>query len=86
MGDMKEGFKFLTEMKKKRHQEWYQKNCEIIKNSGLDFVQKDTVILFRDTNCRIDFYPHTGRWKFEGKMYQGGADKFLKWYKEREEL
>lgn len=85
MGDMKEGFKFLTEMKKKRHQEWYQKNCEIIKNSGLDYVQKDTVILFREGEIRFDFYPHTGRWKFESKMYQGGAEKFLKFYKERKE-
>lgn len=84
MGDMKEVFDMMRNEKKERHNEWYEKNMKLLNESGLSFIKKDTVCLFREKdNLKIDFYPHTGRWKHGNKMYRGGAGSFIKWYLKR---
>jgi hypothetical protein len=48
---------------------------------GMSFVFKRTVCLFREEGKpKVDFYPHTGRWKVKHRMYKGGAASFISWY------
>lgn len=77
--EMAEDFRILKEEKKKRHNEWYEKNSKIIKSYFIpkEYVEHDTVFLIRIDDFEADFYPHTGRWKYKNKMYRGGADKFI---------
>ena len=45
---------------------------------------KETVFLLRESGRpKVDFYPHTGRWKVGNKMHRGGAMAFHKWYQGR---
>jgi len=79
MGDMRELFDDLKQAKQERHQKWFDKNMAII--LGMTFIFKDTVCLFRETGKpKVDFYPHTGRWKVKNKMYNGGGQSFKNWY------
>ncbi len=85
MGDMKEEFQALNQLKKERHEGWYTKNVEIIKQSGIPFKwTSDTCMIFRNIHKpKADFYPHTGRWRSQNKTYSGGAKAFIVWYKKQ---
>lgn len=80
MGDVGEDYKALNEMKKGRHQKWFDDNMKLIIGSAIPHEFKGTVCLFRQSSLSVDFYPHTGRWKYRNKMFRGGAKAFLKWY------
>jgi len=79
MGDMRDDFLALTQARKERHAAWFEKNKEEIIKSSLTFVDKGTVLLFRN-NIKADFYPHTGRWRSNNKTYSGGAKTFINWF------
>lgn len=87
MGDMGDDLRFMKELKKERHSKWYEQNMDVLNSSKIEFVHKDTVCLFRESDRpKIDFYPHTGRWRTVGKnakTFRGGAKSFLKWYSEQ---
>ena len=84
MGDMGDIFKTMNKAKKERHSKWYDQNVKIIDNSefGYEWAGNGTAMLFRYC-VQADFYPHTGRWKYKGKMHSGGAEHFLRWYRNR---
>lgn len=47
-----------------------------------------TCMLIRERGeIKVDFYPHTGKWKFTinhaQKIYTGHAGLFIRWYDER---
>jgi hypothetical protein len=82
MGDMKEVFQDMQKAKKERHNDWHLKNLATL--SDMEFILKGTVCLFREKDKpKVDFYPHTGRWKAGNKMYKGGGVSFLNWYKKQ---
>ena len=77
-----------TERKKRlqeQHAEWKIANTKIIDQSGLPYTATDETMLFRNPGfAKADFYPSTGRWKAlkeDNRIYDGGAEKFLKWYR-----
>ena len=76
---MKEAFQAMQKMKKERHEEWYKCNMEELEKSKIPFKwASDTCILIREKQYpKIDFYPHTGRWRCKNKTYSGGAIKLL---------
>ena len=79
MGDMAESFKAINERRKERHANMFTKNVQIIDQSGMKYEWSSndkTCMLFRD-GIKIDFYPHTGRWKYNNKMHKGGAGKMI---------
>ncbi len=81
MSDIGYAYKRIKKNKQDRHLTWYVKNIEIIAESEFKFKWGgDTAMLFRYCES-VDFYPHTGRWKYKGKMYSGGAEHFLRWYR-----
>lgn len=51
-------------------------------------LDEPTCMLIRENNCvKVDFYPHTGRWKYTDKkgfqhVLSGGAALFVYWYRE----
>jgi hypothetical protein len=66
-----------------RHARAKAQNLTTIRASGLLFVERDEVILFRNhLEPKVDFYPSTGRWRIPGekRTYGGGAGAFLNWY------
>lgn len=86
MSGMGEIYRDMTANKKERHKEWKTINTDIIESSGLKFESTNNgeTILFREhEQIKVDFYPSTGRWKFHGKMFRGGARQFLNWYKKQ---
>lgn len=59
-----------------------------IEGSGFACMPKNNgeTIAFRSPDKpQVDFYPSTGRWRVVGgyNTMAGGADKFLKWYKDK---
>jgi len=75
----KEWYDDLKDQKKERHQTWYDLNTKILENCKYNFIwSNDTCILFREEGPKVDFYPHTGRWRYKNKTYSGGATRFLK--------
>lgn len=88
MGDMGDLFRDLREDKKQRHEEAYEKNMQVLAESGIECQVRPTTVLFRSASKpRVDFYPHTGRWKVlpttkngKARMMRGGAKAFLVWY------
>ncbi len=84
MGDMDDTFRMMRDEKKKRHAVNYEKNMTTLINCDLAFDLKDAVVLFREVGKpKIDFYPHSGKWKSGNKIYNGGAQSFLNWYKKQ---
>ena len=82
MSDLAEDFKAMTRLKKERHLKWWLRNVKIIKQANIHYTwssQNQTCMLFRE-KVNVDFYPHTGRWKYKNKMYNGGAERFINWY------
>ncbi len=85
MGDAIETLKAMDEInreeRRERHAQWYRENMEILRASGLRFEERATAMLFREPGKpRVDFYPHTGRWRAHGWTFKGGAKAFLAWY------
>ncbi len=78
MGDLADDCRALTEARKERHAEWHSKNRAVINDSGIVFIDKHEALLFRE-KIKVDFYPSTGRWRYNNKTYSGGAIKFLTW-------
>lgn len=82
MGDVGDDYRAMTKDKKDRHSAWCEHNIEIlsVRMAGR-YIQHETVCLFREQGKpKVDFYPHTGRWKSGTKMYRGGANAFCAWY------
>ncbi len=80
----------MTEYKQQK----YDENIEIMNLIGSNYLWADpdvkTCILIREPGCiKVDFYPHTGKWKHTKGRRQiimtGGADAFIKWYNENKE-
>ena len=86
MGELREVFNELKELKKERHSKWKGMNLDVIEDSGVEYKKaSDECYCFRSNNCKADFYPSTGRWRDlkTGKTLSGGAVSFLNWYKKR---
>ena len=89
MNEVSEMWKAHNEARKQQHEEWYIKNLNSLKKSGLRYTHKDTVCLFRiQGKPLVDFYPHTGRWRIVGKdspkkVFTGGADAFINWFRKQ---
>lgn len=73
--------------KQARHADWYAENMAALRASGVRFEERPTSVLFREPGKpRVDFYPHTGRWRVVGapngptRPLSGGAKRFLEWY------
>lgn len=81
----------IRERTQDRHNEWYKSNVAILRNAiqEFPFTDKDTTLLFRiEEYPKVDFYPHTGRWKViekgkKPKMKTGGANAFLVWMRKQ---
>lgn len=88
MGDMKEIFQSMKEHNKKRKKVNYDKNMDILFDSGFAFVDNGFSILFRNEGFPVcDFYPTTNKWKYgDNKIKRGDAKRFLEWYKNNKEL
>ena len=56
-------------------------NCDILDNSGIDFIVTPRGFYIPKDNPRCIFYPSTGRWIItrSGRAESGGADKFINW-------
>lgn len=89
--DTVEAFGAMRELRQARHAEWFEKNMAALRAAGLlarDRVElRSTAILFREFGRpRVDFYPHTGRWRIVGapggsqRPMRGGAEAFIRWY------
>lgn len=75
-----------------RRQLMYDNNIEVIERFGPRYTwssdDKSCMLIREYEELKIDFYPHTGKWKEAGKgrkdqiMY-GGVGTFIKWYDER---
>lgn len=86
MIDTIDDFKCMKERKKALHSSNKVGNIKTILASGIPFVETNSAetILFRQKGKpKVDFYPSTGRWRHAGKTHNGGADAFIKWYKEQ---
>jgi hypothetical protein len=85
MGDVGDDFRAFKEHKKSVRQSRFEKNMKFFEEhmkGRYEYKVGASVILLRETGKpKIDFYPHTGRWKCRGKMF-GGID-FLSWYEKK---
>ena len=86
--DDEEWYDIMRRERKERHENWYAQNMALLRESGLPFEERETACLFRiEGRPRVDFYPHTGRWRVVGqpnsKARSGGARAFLRWYEEQ---
>jgi hypothetical protein len=99
VGDVGDAFEGWSEDRSARHAEWYAENMAALRASGLRFEERPTSVLFREPGKpRVDFYPHTGRWRVvgerpdpkarrrgaDGRTLRGGAKAFLGWYAKQE--
>ncbi|HEY4611373.1 MAG TPA: hypothetical protein VII11_00140 [Bacteroidota bacterium] len=86
MTELADDFRFMTELKKARHQQWQKENRRLIDETKIAYEDKGEALLFREQGKpKIDFYPSTGRWKVFGRkgnytMMRGGAKAFIVWY------
>lgn len=86
MGDVGDDMRALRAYRKENHEKWYSENMRVLSESGLSMMVHETAVLFREPGKpKIDFYPHTGRWKAGNKMMRGGAKAFLAWYHRQRE-
>ena len=86
MGDMGDIFRAYTQAKKERHAKNKVRNLQILRSSGLKFVERPEACLFRDANKpKVDFFPSTGRWYVPtlNRTFNGGAEAFIGWYKKQ---
>jgi hypothetical protein len=81
----------LGDLKKERHQEWWDDNVNEIEASGVPhtFTNNGESVLFREKGKpKVDFFPSTGRWRIVGKNARtmgGGAKRFIEWYSQQTE-
>jgi hypothetical protein len=79
----------MKELKKERHQEWWNDNVNVIKASGIPhtFTNNGESILFREKGKpKVDFFPSTGRWRVvsgNARTMGGHAAKFIEWYNQQ---
>ena len=75
-----------------RRQKIYENNIEVIELLGPRYTwssdEKSCMLIRENEKLKIDFYPHTGKWKKakEGRKDQimyGGAGSFIKWYNDQ---
>jgi hypothetical protein len=60
-----------------------KENMDILLQSNVKFSKANggETILFREKDKPlVDFYPSRGKWRAQGRMFEGGAAEFLKWY------
>jgi hypothetical protein len=70
--------------KQAQHAAWNAENTSAIMASGIPHTitnRGETILIREEGRPKVDFYPSTGRWKGDGKIYSGGAQKFIFWYK-----
>ena len=80
MNEITEMYKEIKKDKQDRNANWKIQNTKILDESGIEYRKaSDECYLFRGS-LKVDFYPSTGRWKYNGKMFSGGARKFIVWY------
>lgn len=72
-------FRAMKQDKQRRHAEMFERNKRILVESGLQFIDRGQALLFRGLARNADFYLSTGRWKYNNRMYRGGAEAFLQW-------
>jgi hypothetical protein len=85
MGDQADYGAAMRADRQDRHARWRDENLAVLRASGMKFKERPTSVLFREQGKpRVDFYPHTGRWRVVGvwdsRTYSGGARAFLAWY------
>lgn len=86
MGDQADFGAAMRADRQERHAQWYAENMAVLRSSTVPFEERPTSVLFRQKGKpKVDFFPHTGRWRVvgEGKQRQplrGGARAFLAWY------
>jgi len=93
MGDMRDLFKAHREHKQERHQLKYSENTERVfdhfgpEGMHWQWNSDKTAMMFREKGKpKVDFFPHTGRWKVGGpkqEVLSGGAGKFQLWYEKQ---
>jgi hypothetical protein len=90
MGDLADDYRAMNEAKNIRRELRTHKNIGRLQESlfkgeiSYRIVNSGSTYLFReDGKPKVDFYPGTGRWKVKNKMYKGGAEKFLHWYRNK---
>jgi hypothetical protein len=62
-------------------------NTQEIVTSGLPHEIKNAgehIIITAEGKPRVDFWPSSGRWQCQGRIYNGGARSFLNWYRKQE--
>jgi hypothetical protein len=86
VGDQADYGAAMRDERRARHLAWHEENMAVLRSTGLSFTEQATVVLFREVGKpRVDFYPHTGRWRRVGNRVpahamSGGARAFLSWY------
>lgn len=89
MGDMADDFAAMKAHRQAQHEEWRQRNTNIIATSGVSFrsANHGETFCFRERGKpMVDFYPSTGRWRVVGaksRTFRGGAEAFLRWYEKQ---
>jgi hypothetical protein len=72
-------------LRQKRHREWREINTAVLDASGIPYKRADytgNCYLIREVGRpKVDYYPSTGRWVSGGQVYNGGATKFIRWYR-----
>lgn len=67
--------------KQQRHASNYERNRAILDAAGISYTDKGETLLFREAGKpKVNFYPSTGRWHADKRLYDGGAKAFLSWY------
>ena len=52
-----------------------------------NFINHGQTVLFREEGMpKVDYYPASGKWRAGGQEFDGGAQKFLDWYKEQRKV
>ena len=84
---MSDIYKAMREMRKERHQNWFESNMDAINAANIPYEWRATSLLFREPGKpKVDFYPHTGRWRVVGahsKTFRGGGKSFVAWYEKQ---
>lgn len=79
-------YRLLREQKKTHQATWKEKNIlSLQKFSGSIKVKGNIAFLEEPGKPRVDFALTTGRWTVKGEatVYGGGAEAFLRWYRQR---
>ena len=84
MRDMKEEFEALKELRTERREKRFEENMRILSESKeagfISYEERNdgTVLLFRDKRKpKVDFYPGTGRWKFNNQVRERSKKVYI---------